>query len=860
MTGITVDAYEQLLEAKLTFDNASGFDLDQAITNGECEPLNPMLFPHQRDLVRWAVAGGCRAVFATFGLGKTFVQLSIVSAITQRTGRPSLIVCPLGVRQEFRLDAEKLGMHTRFVRFDHEVDAEPWDGRTIYITNYESIRDGRLTASQFVAVSLDEAAVLRSLGTKTFHTFRSAVQTVPYRFVATATPSPNEYTELLNYADFLGVMDKGQSLTRFFKRNSSKAGDLTLMGHRAEEFWGWMATWAIFLQKPSDLGYSDQGYTLPDLDVRFHEVDADAINNLTFDNQGQGLLTSDGSLGVIGASKAKRATMADRVALAAQLVAEAPEDHFILWHHIEDERRAITKAIDGVTEVFGNLDLDERERRIIAFSDGHERILATKPVLSGAGCNFQRHCHRAIFVGVDFKFADFIQAIHRIHRFGQKHPVRIDIIHSDTERQVVRTLKQKWDQHNKLGAVMSQMIREHGLSDTGLSEKLARSIGTERVSASGEGWEIVLDDTVRETRRMATDSVGMILTSPPYGTQYEYVAAVEDFGHNDDNESFWAQMDHLTPEMLRVLEPGRMCIFHVKDRIKFGTVTGKGVATVQPFHAEAIMHMIGHGFDYLGEITLDTDVVRENNQTYRLTWSSVVKDRTMLGVGTPEKVLLFRKPQTDKTAGAADTPVTKTKEEYSLARWQIDAAGIWKSSGDRFITPEELEGLSVPQIRRVFVEATRERVYDYEAHVSIGDDFAARHRLPTTFALLAPGSDDPRIWTEVNRLHGLNGKQAAKGKELHVCPFPFDVVDRCINQWSNPGDLVFDPFGGLGTTVYRALHAGRRGKCNELNPTYWADAVSYAQAMEAKVSMPTLFDMLDDVTAHGVDTPDPTVG
>ena len=347
---------------------------------------------------------------------------------------------------------------------------------------------------------------------------------------------------------------------------------------------------------------------------------------------------------------------------------------------------------------------------------------------------------------------------------------------------------------------------------------------------------------------MADNSVDLIWSSPPYGTQYEYVAAVEDFGHNDDNDAFWRQMDHLTPELHRVLKPGRMVIFHTKDRIRFGNMNGRGYATVQPFAAEAIMHMIGHGFGFVGEITLDTDVVRENNQTYRLGWSEVVKDRTKMGVGTPEKILLFRKNQTDRTTGAADEPVVKTKDEYSLARWQIDAAALWKSSGDRFITPDELEGLPVPMIRKVFGEACKHRIYDYEAHVALGDDFHARGRLPTTFALLAPTSESPVIWTEVNRLQSLNTSQSRKGAELHVCPTPHDVIDRCINQWSNPGDLIFDPFGGLGTAVVRALRAGRRGKCNELNPLYWADAVKYAQAMENEVNMPSLFDMFDTLS------------
>lgn len=839
MTAIATDPYDELLRSKLDFDTACGFTVPT-------EDISQVLLPHQRDIVQWAVHGGRRAVFASFGIGKTLIQLEAVRLILAHAGGRALIVCPLGVRQEFKRDSHLLDVDVKFVRRNDEIGP---DDPAILLTNYESIRDGRLDPNGFTVVSLDEAAVLRSFGSKTFHQFRRLCRDVPYRIVATATPSPNRHKELLHYADFLGVMDTGQALTRFFKRDSSKAGNLQLMPHREAEFWAWVSSWAVFVQRPSDLGYSDEGYDLPDLDVRYHEIQVDLLDNLTHDNYGQGLLVRDGSLGVVGASREKRSTLPERVTKAADLVAEDPEAHFILWHHTEAERAAITKAIPGVTEVYGSLDLDEREDRIIAFSEGRSRLLATKPVLSGSGCNFQRHCHRAIFVGVDFKFADFIQAIHRIHRFQQPQQVRIDIIHADTERQIVARLREKWEQHKETTKRMSDLIREHGLSGHEMIEALTRSIGTERVEASGEGWSIVNDDTVRETRRMESESVDLIVTSPPYGTQYEYVAAVEDFGHNDDNAAFWRQMDHLTPELIRVLRPGRMCIFHVKDRIRFGNVTGKGVATVQPFAAESIFHMIGHGFDFLGEITLDTDVVRENNQTYRLTWSEVVKDRTKMGVGTPEKVLLFRKPQSDLSVGAADEPVVHTKDEYTLGRWQIDAAPLWKSSGDRFVTPDELEGLPVPTLRKVFSEACKHRVYDYEAHVRLGDDLYARGRLPTTFALLGVDTDNPLIWTEVNRMHGLNTSQAARGAELHVCPMPFDVVDRIISQWSNPGDVVFDPFGGLGTVVVRALMLGRRGKCNELNPTYWADAVKYAQAAEYQVTMPSLFDAFEELSA-----------
>lgn len=825
--------YHDFLTAKVDFDRSYGFTVPD-------DAVHPLLMPHQRDIVRWAVHGGRRAIFAAFGLGKSVMQLEALRLTIEHAGGAALIVCPLGVRHEFARDAAMLGLTTRFVRRSSEVD-----GPGLYLTNYESVRDGKLDPALFTAASLDEASVLRSYGSKTYQVFTDLFRGVPYRFVATATPSPNRYKELIHYAGFLGVMDTGQALTRFFQRDSTKANHLTLYPHKEHEFWLWLNTWAIFLQKPSDLGYSDDGYDLPDLDVVYHEVTAD-LSDDGADRDGQQRLFRVTQLGVTGAAREKRDTLPARVAKAAELVAAAPDDHFILWHDLEDERRAIKRAIPEATEVYGSLDLDTREQRVIDFASGRLRILATKPELSGSGCNFQRHCHRAVFVGVGFSFNDFIQAVHRLQRFQQTRRVRIDVIHADSEREVVRTLQAKWAQHRELTAKMSHVIREHGLNQASIAEALTRSIGVDRLEVSGQGWLVARNDCVQETRDMPDGCVdGMVLTSIPFSNHYEYTPAVEDFGHTDDNDHFWAQMDYLTPELLRVLAPGRIYACHVKDRILFGNVTGAGVPTVSPFHAEAIAHGRRHGFDYLGMITVVTDVVRENNQTYRLGWSEQCKDGTKMGVGSPEYVLLFHKPQTDRSRGYADVPVTKDKTEYTRARWQLDAHAFWRSSGDRHLTPEELASLPTEQMSRLFTEQTLRQVYDYDAHVRLGEALEGRGALPATFMALAPGSWAPEVWHDVNRMLTLNTEQSRRAQAMHVCPLQFDIVDRLINRYTNPGELVFDPFGGLFTVPVRALRLGRRGRAVELNTGYFLDGVKYLQAEERRFAMPSLFD-LDD--------------
>lgn len=834
----TVD-YEQFLRQKIALAPRAGFDV-------AADHVNHALKPHTRDIVRWALAGGSRAIFASFGLHKTATQLEIMRQIGRR--HPELLrlqVAPLGVRQEFKAEIAQrfqgaCGIDLRFIRSDAEVD----DPDTLYMTNYESVREGKIDVSRFGATSLDEASVLRSYGSKTYQEFLPAFAPVRFKYVATATPSPNRFKELIHYAGYLGVMDTGQALTRFFQRDSTQAGNLTLYPHKEREFWLWVASWAVFIQRPSDLGHSDAGYVLPELDVRYHEVPSDYAT-AGVEKNGQGLLLPDLAMGLSAAATEKRHSLPARVAKVAELVAEAPADHFVVWHDLEDERHALQQAIPEAVSVWGTQDLEEREQRIVDFGNGAYRVLSTKPVIAGSGCNFQRHCHREVFAGVGFKFNDFIQAIHRVHRFGQTERVRIDIVHTEAEREVLRTLQQKWAQHEEMQEKMTEIIREYGLNRLAMHETLARTIGIERIEVESDLFTVANNDCVDEARRQPEASVDLIATSIPFANHYEYSPSYNDFGHTTDNAHFWAQMDFLTPELLRILKPGRIYACHVKDRINFGNVTGAGLPTVSPFHAEALFHGMKHGFDYLGMITVVTDVVRENNQTYRLSYSEMCKDGSKMGVGSPEYILLFHKPQTDRTKGYADTRIAKAKQDYSLARWQVDAHAFWRSSGNRQLTAEEMASYGPAKLAKLFTEFSLGHVYDYQFHIRIGEELAARGALPTEFMSLAPGSHHPDVWHDVTRMRTLNGDQAKRAVEKHVCPLQFDIVDRLIERYSMPGEVVYDPFHGLGTVGVRAIKLGRRARGSELNPAYFMDQVHYLRAAEQEAQMPSLFDLED---------------
>lgn len=1040
---IDLDAYQQFLEAKAAIAPRFG------VAAGPAD-LSPVLKPHQRAIAQWMLDGGRRACFAAFGLGKSVVQLETVRVARERAGGRGLIIMPLGVRQEFVRDAGLLDVPVQFIRRGAEARSD----EPVYLTNYEAVRERNVDPRDFAAVSLDEAAILRGFGgTKTFREFMAKIagddraagvrtEGIPYRFVATATPSPNEYIELLAYAAFLGVMDVGEAKTRFFRRNSEKADQLTLHPHKTREFWLWVASWALFITKPSDIcdcpcheearslatgtasssssrgcavhsatergaadatvaasgspppptcsrdgssaadasdpstgrrarrptshgaacstessatgatiaiaesapasdgagsppsspisvnrqpaapssasttieatspataagrpdgskhetlgarsGLStavvashsppgpkssasatgpstpatapdgrqsgcsngscmrcaelDRGYELPPLDVRWHELQTHH-GTAGAERDGQGRLFRNTAIGVQDAAREKRESLPARVAKAMELRAEDPAAHRLIWHDLEDERRALEDAIPGLVTIYGSQPLDAREQQVIAFSDGEISELAGKPVMLGSGCNFQRHCAWSIYLGIGFKFADFIQSIHRLYRFLQTRPVRIDLIYTEAERDVRRQLERKWRQHDEMVAKMTAIVREFGLTHAAMASTLARTLGVERVEASGAKYSVVNQDAIVEAAQMPADSVGLIVTSIPFATQYEYTPSFNDLGHTDDNEHFWEQMDFLIPSLLRVLQPGRVAAIHVKDRITPGGVNGLGFQTVTPFSDECVAAFTKHGFAFLSRKTVVTDVVRENNQTYRLGWTEQCKDGSRMGNGMPEYVLMFRKPPSDPANGYADLPVRKDKATFTRARWQFDAHGFHRSSGDRPLTPAELEGLDQAAIFKLFRKHSLSNVYDFRHDVRIAEHVADSGWLPSTFMLLQPQSWHDDVWTDIARMRTLNATQAAKGREMHLCPLQFDIVDRCIEQYSMPGEVVFDPFGGIGTVPFCAIKLGRRGAATELNPRYFLDMAAYCAAAEREQSMPGLFDTLED--------------
>lgn len=827
--------YTEFLKNKVAIAPSSGFEVDR---------VNPAAFPHQADSIKWALRGGRRAIFAAFGNGKTIMGLELAYQCALHTGKQSLIICPLGVKQEFAHDAEKLlgYMAPTYVRTQAEV--QKCDNR-LMITNYERVRDGDIDVAYFGCTVLDEAAVLRSFGSKTYQTFLEKFKGVQYKYVLTATPDPNKYKELIHYAGYLEIMDTGQALTRFFQRDSTKANNLTIYPHKEKEFWLWVSSWALFYTKPSDVNpdYSDNGYILPEIEIRKHRLST-VRDELIADRDGQLKLYDEASVSLKDAARIKKDSINIRVEKAAEIVNQNPGEHFILWHDREEERHCIKRVLPEAVEIYGSQDLDIREKNTIDFSEGKIRLLATKKSISGSGCNFQRHCHRAIFIGIDFEFNDFIQAIHRIYRFGQTEKVIIDIIYMDEEEEILKVLFEKWKRYEYQTLKMVEILKKHGLSNDEIRQDMIRTMGVKRVEVKGENFTAINNDCVEEVKNMPSDSVDLIVTSIPFSNHYEYTPSYNDFGHNENNEKFFEQLDYLTPEVLRVLKPGRVACIHVKDRILFGNATGYGMPTVDPFSDLTVMHYLKHGFMYMGRIIILTDVVRENNQTYRLGWTEQCKDGSKMGVGCPEYVLLFRKLPTDLTTAYADEPVVHSKEEYTRGKWQIDAHSFYRSSGNTLLSKAQIQNMPIDSLQKVYHKYSKESVYDYEEHIKLVESLDKENKLPGTFMVCAPASWSERIWDDIARMKTLNTEQSRRRQQMHVCPFQLDTVERLIERYSNPGDTVLDFFGGLMTVPYVAVQKGRYGIGIELNSDYFRDGVAYLRYADSQKNTPTLFDFI----------------
>lgn len=647
-----MDDYHDFLATKHVAATATGFDVAD-------DDLNDSLFPWQRAVVKWALKRGVAALFEECGLGKTLQQLAWADAIVGREGRPVLILTPLAVAPQTAREAEKFKIISRVGVVEGQIECKDYD---ICITNYHKLH--HFNPSAFVGVVLDESSILKSFTGKIKQALCAAFAATPYRLCCTATPSPNDITELGNHAEFLGVMPWKEMLARWFINDLGDVGTYRLKGHATADFWRWVASWAVCVSKPSDLGYPDDGYDLPPLNVIQH-----VVTSVT-DQPGDGELFASAKLTASNLYRELRSSRAERVAKAAELVAAAdPQAAWVLWCNTNDESASLAKAVPGAVEVKGTDPDHIKEARIEGFQTGRYRVLDSKPSLCGFGLNWQ-HCCNVAFVGLSWSFEQFHQAIRRTWRFGQKSPVNCHIITADGEGDVVATVQKKQQEHERMKEEMVNATRTTALGDDG--GKIIHSAGdTETVT--GSGWTMHHGDCCDVAKTVAADSIGFSVFSPPFASLYVYSEAEADMGNCADENEFFGHFSFLVPELFRVLKPGRLCAVHCKDLPRFKWQDGH--AGLKDFSGLTVKVFEEAGFVYQSRVTIWKDPVREMQRTkaHHLLYKSLLKDSCGSHPCMPDYLLLFRKP------GAKEQldPVGHTRDDFSLDQWQQWASPVW---------------------------------------------------------------------------------------------------------------------------------------------------------------------------------------
>lgn len=406
--------------------------------------INDYAKPHQRAVLDFALNMGKSAAFLDTGLGKSFIELEFARQCAEETGKPSLILTPLAVAGQMVREGQKFGIDARQIREQSEV------GAGVMVANYERL--AKLDPASFGAVILDESSILKSYAGKTRAMMQEAFQDTPYRLCATATPSPNDHTELGNHAEFLGVMRQQEMLSKWFINDTSTASqEWRLKGHAQDDFWAFVASWSRCATLPSDLGGDDTGYILPPIDERIHEVAADRMENVA-----QGMLFRIPEMSATSFHEEKRLTLKQRCDLAAELANH--DNPVTVWCETNEESAYLAKAVHGAIEVHGSLDPEEKERRIVGFLDGKYRVMVTKPKLAGFGLNLQ-HCAHAVFASISFSYEQHYQAKRRSHRFGQSERVRNDIVISDTEASIWNVINVKSAKHDEMKRRMAEAMK-----------------------------------------------------------------------------------------------------------------------------------------------------------------------------------------------------------------------------------------------------------------------------------------------------------------------------------------------------------------------------------------------------------------
>ena len=757
--------YEDFLIKKQVQPQQTGFD---------CGQINTAAKPFQADIIRWALRRGRAAIFADTGLGKTFMQLEWARHVSDEVG-PVLILAPLAVGAQTVREAAKFGIGE--VEQVSERSSAP-----IQVTNYEKLH--RFNPSDYAGVVLDESSILKSYMGKTKRAVIDAFANHQFKLACTATPAPNDHLELGNHAEFLSVMESNEMISRWFLNDTMKAGGYRLKRHAAKDFWRWVASWAVSVAMPSDLGYSDDGYVLPELVIKSHVVAVD----VTSDTEGKLYRVPDMSSTAI--HKELKRTTDQRAARVAAIVSSPGQ--WLIWCYSDYEADALLKAIPEARDIRGSMAEDKRAAILSDFTDGRLRVFISKPQLSGFGMNWQ-HCNQVAFVGLSYSFESYYQAIRRVWRFGQDREVQCHIVQAETEGAIVATIESKEKEFRSMREEMTAAMRDESvrqLRDDSLAIVLPNG------HASGEGWDLYHADCVSKAREIADNSIGLSVFSPPFSNLYIYSDSIADMGNTENDQEFMEQFRFLIREIHRITIPGRNCAVHCKDLPLY---RGRdGAAGLRDFPGYIIRTFEEEGWTFHSRVTIWKDPVIEMQRTknHGLLYKQLCADSAASRQGMADYIITFRKWNTE---AEFPDPVTANGERFDRYVG-MDAPDASICAYDAGIPVPPLHNGKWPKFNPFEKGTEAYRLWS----IAVWQKYASP------------------VWFDINQTDVLNKDLARDGDdERHICPLQLDVIERCVHLWSNPGDLVFSPFSGIGSEGYVSLKCGRRFIGTELKESYW---------------------------------------
>lgn len=739
--------------------------------------IHPMLFDWQKAIVSWALLIGKAALFEECGLGKTLQQIEWSKHVHQRTGGNVLIVSPLAVAHQTIAEGKKIDVDIKYIRHPEEAEVSG-----IYITNYDMLKE--FYDFKWAGVVLDESSILKSFTGATKRMILDLFEATPYKLACSATPAPNDHLELGNHAEFLSIMRSNEMIQRWFINDTMQAGGYRLKKHAEKDYWRWVTTWAVCISKPSDIGYPDtcERYTfdMPELIINNDIVSVDHSRAWS---SGQ-LFIDGGSVSATDMWREKKHTYKDRCARVKEIFAEFSES-LIIWCETNEEADYLVGLFTGAIEVRGSDTIKEKERKLNSFSSGESKIIITKPDIAGFGLNWQ-HCHTMAFVGVTYSFEKTYQALRRSWRFGQKNDVTAWMVTAESEGGIVKTLSVKQAAHKEMQRAMNEAMKENGF---GVTDHRPVKLEITEKDEQGEKWKMMLGDSVTRSKEVGDNSIDFSVYSPPFSNLYIYSDSIADMGNSADDEEFFTHYKFLIAEMFRVTKPGRLSAVHCKDLPLYHN--RDGAAGLKDFPGMIIKAHEDCGWTFHSRVTIWKDPVIEMQRTknHGLLHKNFTTRAEVTRQGMADYVIVFRKWEGVEGTESAE-PIKQKRQ------------------------PGDYIGQEPPK--------SFDNNRDYSIQVW------QRYASP--------------VWFDINQTNVLNKQMARDNNdEKHICPLQLDVIARCVDLWTNPGDLVFSPFAGIGSEGYESIKLGRRFVGIELKESYFYQAIKYLKQIEEEVSRLNLF-------------------